>query len=101
VVDEELGEKLGDNGRISDGAESRMLRARGRLDDSAAPLLTRPDLKVSSDMFKNEGAKAFYKGITPRVLRVAPGQAIVFTVRPCFLHPARDKTTPCTGDLCY
>ncbi|RSH93361.1 hypothetical protein EHS25_007717 [Saitozyma podzolica] len=37
-------------------------------------------LKVSSDMFKNEGAKAFYKGITPRVLRVAPGQAIVFTV---------------------
>ncbi|WWC73746.1 uncharacterized protein I206_107718 [Kwoniella pini CBS 10737] len=37
-------------------------------------------LKVSSEMFKNEGAKAFYKGITPRVLRVAPGQAIVFTV---------------------
>ena len=27
-----------------------------------------------------EGAKAFYKGITPRVLRVAPGQAIVFPV---------------------
>ncbi|WWC92762.1 uncharacterized protein L201_007721 [Kwoniella dendrophila CBS 6074] len=37
-------------------------------------------VKVTSDMFKNEGAKAFYKGITPRVLRVAPGQAIVFTV---------------------
>jgi solute carrier family 25 citrate transporter 1 len=33
-------------------------------------------------MFRNEGAKAFYKGITPRVLRVAPGQAIVFTVSP-------------------
>lgn len=36
--------------------------------------------KVASEMFRNEGAKAFYKGITPRVLRVAPGQAIVFTV---------------------
>lgn len=37
-------------------------------------------VKVTSEMFRNEGAKAFYKGITPRVLRVAPGQAIVFTV---------------------
>jgi solute carrier family 25 citrate transporter 1 len=37
-------------------------------------------LKVTSDMFKEEGPKAFYKGILPRVLRVAPGQAIVFTV---------------------
>jgi solute carrier family 25 (mitochondrial citrate transporter), member 1 len=31
-------------------------------------------------MFKQEGAKAFYKGITPRVMRVAPGQAVTFTV---------------------
>lgn len=37
-------------------------------------------VKVSGDMFRNEGLAAFYKGITPRVLRVAPGQAIVFTV---------------------
>lgn len=37
-------------------------------------------MKVAGDMFKNEGVSAFYKGITPRVLRVAPGQAIVFTV---------------------
>lgn len=37
-------------------------------------------LKISSDMFKQEGAKAFYKGITPRVMRVAPGQAVTFTV---------------------
>lgn len=31
-------------------------------------------------MWKTEGVKSFYKGITPRVLRVAPGQAIVFAV---------------------
>ena len=37
-------------------------------------------VKVTTDLFRNEGISAFYKGITPRVLRVAPGQAIVFTV---------------------
>lgn len=31
-------------------------------------------------MWKTEGVRSFYKGITPRVLRVAPGQAIVFAV---------------------
>lgn len=31
-------------------------------------------------MWAREGARSFYKGITPRVLRVAPGQAIVFAV---------------------
>lgn len=31
-------------------------------------------------MFKEEGVRAFYKGITPRVARVAPGQAVVFAV---------------------
>ncbi|EXJ89561.1 hypothetical protein A1O3_02628 [Capronia epimyces CBS 606.96] len=35
---------------------------------------------ISRDMFKQEGARAFYKGITPRVMRVAPGQAVTFTV---------------------
>jgi len=29
---------------------------------------------IASDMFKQEGFKAFYKGITPRIMRVAPGQ---------------------------
>jgi len=37
-------------------------------------------LKVATQMFKQEGPSAFYKGITPRVARVAPGQAVVFTV---------------------
>lgn len=36
--------------------------------------------KIAKDMFKQEGPKAFYKGITPRVMRVAPGQAVTFTV---------------------
>ncbi|BGP36223.1 Mitochondrial succinate-fumarate transporter [Rhodotorula kratochvilovae] len=35
---------------------------------------------VSGQMFREEGPRAFYKGITPRVARVAPGQAVVFTV---------------------
>lgn len=37
-------------------------------------------MKISGDMFKQEGFAAFYKGITPRVMRVAPGQAVTFTV---------------------
>lgn len=35
---------------------------------------------ICKDMFRQEGPKAFYKGITPRVMRVAPGQAVTFTV---------------------
>jgi solute carrier family 25 citrate transporter 1 len=35
---------------------------------------------IATDMWKTEGMRSFYKGITPRVLRVAPGQAIVFAV---------------------
>lgn len=35
---------------------------------------------IARDMFKQEGFHAFYKGITPRVMRVAPGQAVTFTV---------------------
>ena len=29
---------------------------------------------------RQEGVHAFYKGITPRIMRVAPGQAVTFTV---------------------
>lgn len=35
---------------------------------------------IGKDMFRQEGPKAFWKGITPRVMRVAPGQAVTFTV---------------------
>lgn len=36
--------------------------------------------KICRDIFKQEGPRAFYKGITPRVMRVAPGWAVTFTV---------------------
>lgn len=35
---------------------------------------------IARDMVKQEGVHAFYKGITPRIMRVAPGQAVTFTV---------------------
>lgn len=35
---------------------------------------------IARDMFKQEGFRAFYMGITPRIMRVAPGQAVTFTV---------------------
>ena len=47
--------------------------------------------KISRDMFKQEGPRAFYKGITPRVMRVAPGQAVTFTVYE-FLKEKLEKT---------
>ncbi|KAI9504562.1 Mitochondrial succinate-fumarate transporter [Coemansia spiralis] len=35
---------------------------------------------VTRDIAQKEGYRAFYRGITPRILRVAPGQAITFMV---------------------
>ncbi|OZJ04116.1 hypothetical protein BZG36_02867 [Bifiguratus adelaidae] len=35
---------------------------------------------ITKEIYQKEGIRAFYKGITPRVLRVAPGQAITFMV---------------------
>ncbi|RKO92564.1 mitochondrial carrier domain-containing protein, partial [Blyttiomyces helicus] len=37
-------------------------------------------MNVTKGIIKNEGYRAFYKGLTPRVLRVAPGQSITFMV---------------------
>ncbi|RYO89156.1 hypothetical protein DL766_008636 [Monosporascus sp. MC13-8B] len=48
---------------------------------------------IASDMFKQEGFHAFYKGITPRIMRVAPGQAVTFTVYE-FLKEKMEKTGP-------
>ncbi|KAH9819340.1 Succinate/fumarate mitochondrial transporter [Teratosphaeria destructans] len=35
---------------------------------------------IASQMLKQEGVRAFWMGITPRVMRVAPGQAVTFAV---------------------
>lgn len=35
---------------------------------------------IAREMWAQEGVRSFYRGITPRVLRVAPGQAVVFAV---------------------
>ncbi|ORY63377.1 succinate/fumarate mitochondrial transporter-like protein [Pseudomassariella vexata] len=49
--------------------------------------------KIAGEMFKQEGFHAFYKGITPRIMRVAPGQAVTFTVYE-FLKEKLEKSGP-------
>ncbi|CAR29813.1 hypothetical protein ZYGR_0AD04990 [Zygosaccharomyces rouxii] len=36
--------------------------------------------EIGVQLIREEGVRALYKGITPRVMRVAPGQAVTFTV---------------------
>jgi solute carrier family 25 citrate transporter 1 len=52
---------------------------------------------IAGDMFKQEGPRAFYKGITPRVMRVAPGQAVTFTVYEFLKKKLEDSSLPFTG----
>ncbi|KAL2017518.1 hypothetical protein VTK56DRAFT_2010 [Thermocarpiscus australiensis] len=49
--------------------------------------------RIAVDMFRQEGFHAFYKGITPRIMRVAPGQAVTFTVYE-FLKDKLEKSGP-------
>jgi solute carrier family 25 citrate transporter 1 len=37
-------------------------------------------MAIGNQMWKTEGIRAFWMGITPRVMRVAPGQAVTFAV---------------------
>jgi len=59
-----------------DTIKTRLQKAAFPADTSAITRIT----SIASDMWREEGVHSFYKGITPRVLRVAPGQAIVFAV---------------------
>ncbi|KAA8648143.1 hypothetical protein EYZ11_002694 [Aspergillus tanneri] len=59
-----------------DTIKTRLQKTRAEPGQSAVSRI----LVIAKDMFKQEGARAFYKGITPRVMRVAPGQAVTFTV---------------------
>jgi len=49
--------------------------------------------KIAGEMLKQEGVHAFYKGITPRIMRVAPGQAVTFTVYE-YLKEKLEKSGP-------
>ncbi|KAJ6024187.1 succinate:fumarate antiporter [Penicillium herquei] len=59
-----------------DTIKTRLQKTRAEPGQSAVTRI----VLIAKDMFKQEGAQAFYKGITPRVMRVAPGQAVTFTV---------------------
>ncbi|CAI7633177.1 unnamed protein product [Penicillium glandicola] len=59
-----------------DTIKTRLQKTRAEPGQSAVSRI----VVIAKDMFKTEGTRAFYKGITPRVMRVAPGQAVTFTV---------------------
>ncbi|RPB08881.1 mitochondrial carrier [Morchella conica CCBAS932] len=59
-----------------DTIKTRLQRSTAIPGESAASRI----IAISKDMFKHEGFRAFYQGITPRIMRVAPGQAVTFMV---------------------
>lgn len=59
-----------------DTIKTRLQKTPGMPGDTSISRIT----AIARDMFKQEGFHAFYKGITPRIMRVAPGQAVTFTV---------------------
>lgn len=59
-----------------DTIKTRLQKTPGQPGESAWSRI----VAIAKDMFKQEGFHAFYKGITPRIMRVAPGQAVTFTV---------------------
>lgn len=46
---------------------------------------------------RQEGFHAFYKGITPRIMRVAPGQAVTFTVYEYLKGKLENSSMPFVG----
>ncbi|KAK9460132.1 mitochondrial carrier domain-containing protein [Lipomyces oligophaga] len=59
-----------------DTIKTRMQREKATSGESAVARVRR----ISGNLMRKEGFFAFYKGITPRVMRVAPGQAVTFAV---------------------
>jgi solute carrier family 25 citrate transporter 1 len=59
-----------------DTIKTRLQKAPAKAGETAMSRI----VKIATDMWKQEGVQSFYKGITPRVMRVAPGQAVTFTV---------------------
>lgn len=59
-----------------DVIKTRLQKERAHGNESA----TKRILRIGTRLIQEEGVKAFYKGVTPRIMRVAPGQAVTFTV---------------------
>ena len=59
-----------------DTIKTRLQKTPAMPDDTAVSRV----MRIARDMWKQEGSRSFYKGITPRIMRVAPGQAVTFTV---------------------
>ncbi|ODQ77599.1 hypothetical protein BABINDRAFT_163327 [Babjeviella inositovora NRRL Y-12698] len=59
-----------------DTIKTRMQREAGASNESGMKRMTR----IGAKLLQEEGFRALYKGITPRIMRVAPGQAVTFTV---------------------
>ncbi|KAK0737239.1 mitochondrial carrier domain-containing protein [Apiosordaria backusii] len=72
-----------------DTIKTRLQKMKAEEGTSALQRIT----KIAGEMFKQEGFHAFYKGITPRIMRVAPGQAVTFTVYE-YLKEKLEKSGP-------
>jgi len=72
-----------------DTIKTRLQKMRAEEGTTALQRITR----IAGDMFRQEGIHAFYKGITPRIMRVAPGQAVTFTVYE-YLKEKLEKSGP-------
>ncbi|KAL2259422.1 hypothetical protein VTK26DRAFT_6906 [Humicola hyalothermophila] len=72
-----------------DTIKTRLQKMKAEEGTSALQRITR----IAGDMFRQEGFHAFYKGITPRIMRVAPGQAVTFTVYE-FLKEKLERSAP-------
>ncbi|KAK0666552.1 putative succinate/fumarate mitochondrial transporter [Cercophora samala] len=72
-----------------DTIKTRLQKMKAEPGTSALQRIT----KIAGEMFKQEGFHAFYKGITPRIMRVAPGQAVTFTVYE-YLKEKLEKSGP-------
>ena len=59
-----------------DTIKTRLQKTPGQPGETAVSRI----VTIAREMFKHEGFPALYKGITPRIMRVAPGQAVTFTV---------------------
>ncbi|VVT44944.1 uncharacterized protein SAPINGB_P000586 [Magnusiomyces paraingens] len=59
-----------------DTIKTRMQREGGASKETGASRF----LRITKQLIAQEGIHALYKGITPRIMRVAPGQAVTFTV---------------------